>query len=172
MPEQERPPRVVLATDRGDIVIELYAEKAPVSTANFLAYVSRGHYDGTIFHRVIPEFVIQGGGFTTDMSQKPTAPPIINEADNGLKNYRGTVAMARTPDPHSASSQFFINLADNDFLDHTAKTPQGWGYAVFGRVVKGMEVVDAIAQSETGSHGPHRDVPVTPTVVRKASLQE
>jgi len=172
MPEQASPPRVVLATDKGDIVLELDPEKAPVSTANFLAYVAGGHYDGTVFHRVIPDFVVQGGGFTADMKQKPTAPPIINEADNGLKNLRGTIAMARTPDPHSASSQFFINLADNDFLDHTAKTPQGWGYAVFGRVVKGMEVVDAVAQVETGSFGPHRDVPVTPVVVKKASLQE
>ncbi len=164
-------PRVALVTDRGDIVVELDPVKAPVSTANFLKYVAAGHYDGTIFHRVIADFVIQGGGFTADMKQKPTAPPIVNEADNGLSNKRGTIAMARTPDPHSASSQFFINLADNDFLDHTAKTPRGWGYAVFGRVVEGMDVVDAIAQVETGSHGPHRDVPVKPVVVKKAVLK-
>jgi len=152
-------------------VVELDPVKAPLSTANFLKYVAAGHYDGTIFHRVIADFVVQGGGFTPDMKQKPTAPPIVNEADNGLSNRRGTVAMARTPDPHSASSQFFINLADNDFLDHTAKTPRGWGYAVFGRVIEGMDVVDAIAQVETSSHGPHRDVPVKPVVLKKAVLK-
>lgn len=171
MPERKHP-RVALMTNKGDIVLELDPARAPITTANFLAYVADGHYNGTIFHRVIADFVIQGGGFTPEMKQKPTRAPITNEADNGLKNGRGTVAMARTPDPHSASSQFFINLADNDFLNHTRKTPQGWGYAVFGKVVQGMEVVDAIAQVETGTHGPHRDVPVAPVVVKEASLLE
>jgi peptidyl-prolyl cis-trans isomerase B (cyclophilin B) len=137
-----------------------------------LSYVSSGHFDGTIFHRVIPGFMIQGGGFTAEMNQKRTSSPIINEADNGLKNNRGTIAMARTSDPHSASSQFFINLKDNDFLNHTAKTPQGWGYAVFGRVVEGMDVVDAIAAVDTGAHGPHGDVPLIPVVIDQASAEE
>jgi cyclophilin family peptidyl-prolyl cis-trans isomerase len=165
-------PRVVLATDHGDIVIELDPVRAPVTTENFLSYVSAGHYDGTVFHRVIPGFMIQGGGFTAEMDQKQTQAPIANEADNGLKNDRGTIAMARTPDPHSAGSQFFINLKDNDFLNHTSKTSQGWGYAVFGKVVEGMDVVDAIAAVKTGAHGPHRDVPLVPVVVTRASLQE
>jgi len=164
-------PRVTLSTSKGDITIELDAAKAPVTTENFLAYVEAGHYDGTIFHRVIPDFMIQGGGFDCAMEQKPTSAPITNEADNGLRNERGTVAMARTMEPHSASCQFFINLKDNRFLDHTAKTPQGWGYAVFGQVVEGMDVVDAIAQVETGRSGPHSDVPLEQVVIDKATAE-
>ena len=137
-------PRVALHTNMGDIVIELYEDKAPKSVANFLQYVRDGHYDGTIFHRVIENFMVQGGGFTGDLQQKSTRAPIENEANNGLSNQRGTVAMARTNQPHSASAQFFINVADNAFLNHTAPTAQGWGYAVFGKVVGGKEVVDKI----------------------------
>lgn len=171
MPEETNP-RVTLATSMGDISIELDAAKAPVTAKNFLAYVESGHFDGTIFHRVIPDFMIQGGGFDCDMAQKASSTPITNEADNGLRNERGTLAMARTSDPHSASCQFFINLKDNRFLDHTAKTPQGWGYAVFGRVLEGMDVVDAIAQVKTGRSGPHSDVPVEPVVIEKATVQQ
>jgi peptidyl-prolyl cis-trans isomerase B (cyclophilin B) len=171
MEEQNRP-LVVLQTTLGDITLELDRVGAPVTTDNFLSYVSSGHFDGTVFHRVIPGFMIQGGGFTAEMNQKGTSSPIANEADNGLKNNRGTIAMARTSDPHSASSQFFINLKDNDFLNHTAKTPQGWGYAVFGKVTEGMAVVDAIAAVQTGAHGPHGDVPLVPVVIDKAYLQE
>jgi peptidyl-prolyl cis-trans isomerase B (cyclophilin B) len=170
--EEQTNPRVVLQTTLGKITIELDAAKAPLSTENFLSYVSSGHFDGTVFHRVIPGFMIQGGGFSQEMVQKPTQAPIMNEADNGLKNARGTLAMARTSDPHSASAQFFINLKDNDFLDHTAKTPQGWGYAVFGKVVDGMGVVDTIAQVKTGAHGPHRDVPGDAIIITKASVEE
>ncbi len=170
--QEQANPRVLLSTSHGDITVELDQEKAPITSENFLAYASSGHYDGTVFHRVIPGFMIQGGGFTEDMRQKPTNPPITNEADNGLKNNRGTVAMARTSDPHSASSQFFINLKDNGFLDHKAKTPQGWGYAVFGEVVEGMEVVDAIAQVATGTSGAHSDVPKEPVVMHRVSLVE
>jgi peptidyl-prolyl cis-trans isomerase B (cyclophilin B) len=159
-------PRVALDTSMGKIVIELYPDKAPKTVANFLEYVKSGFYDGTIFHRVIPGFMIQGGGFTSDMQQKPTRPTIQNEADNGLKNDRGTVAMARTPDPHSASAQFFVNVVDNKFLNHTAKTPQGWGYAVFGKVVEGMDVADKIAKVPTGA----QDVPKTPVVLKKATV--
>jgi cyclophilin family peptidyl-prolyl cis-trans isomerase len=164
-------PRVVLETTKGTIVIELDAAKAPKTVESFLAYVDAGHYDGTVFHRVIPGFMVQGGGFTADMTQKPTRAPIPNEADNGLKNLRGTLAMARTNDPHSASAQFFINLVDNGFLDHTAKTTQGWGYAVFGRVVEGMATVDAIAKVRTGNRGGHQNVPVEPVVVETARRQ-
>jgi peptidyl-prolyl cis-trans isomerase B (cyclophilin B) len=170
--EEQASPRVVLTTTLGDITLELDKDKAPISTENFLMYVSSGQFDGTIFHRVIPGFMVQGGGFTADMKQKSTMPPIVNEADNGLKNDRGTIAMARTSEPHSATSQFFVNLKDNTFLNHTAPTPQGWGYAVFGKVVEGMHVVDTIATVETGAHGPHRDVPVQPVVITKASLEE
>jgi len=165
-------PRVLLSTSHGDIILELDQEKAPISSENFLAYAADGHFDGTIFHRVIPGFMIQGGGFTADMRQKSTKAPIANEADNGLKNGRGTIAMARTSDPHSATSQFFINLTDNAFLDHKGKTPQGWGYAVFGEVVEGMEVVDAIARVATGTSGPHSDVPREPAVLDRVSLVE
>jgi cyclophilin family peptidyl-prolyl cis-trans isomerase len=164
-------PRVVLETSKGPIVIELYAGKAPKTVENFLAYVDAGHYDGTVFHRVIPGFMAQGGGFTSDLQQKTTRAPIQNEADNGLKNARGTLAMARTNDPHSASAQFFINLVDNGFLDHTAKSSQGWGYAVFGEVVEGMETVDAIAGVRTANRGSHQNVPVEPVVIESARRQ-
>lgn len=150
---------VIMKTNKGDIEIELDSAKAPGTVENFLTYVDEGFFDGTIFHRVIPGFMIQGGGFTPDMDQKPTNPTVRNEATNGLKNARGSIAMARTPDPHSASSQFFINLADNDFLNFTGQNMQGWGYCVFGKVTKGMEVVDAIAKVRTGNHGMHGDVP-------------
>jgi len=162
--------QVKLATNRGDIVLELDPVKAPKTVENFLAYVESGHYDGTIFHRVIDGFMIQGGGLTADMKQKPTRAPIPNEADNGLKNRRGTVAMARTQDPHSATAQFFINVADNDFLDYRAPTTQGWGYCVFGKVVQGMDVVDAIKSVKTGTVGPWRDVPLEPVVIEHAEV--
>lgn len=151
---------VKLTTNMGNIVIELYSDTAPITVANFLGYVKNGHYVGTIFHRVIPGFMAQGGGFDTDLNQKPTLPPIQNEADNGLKNKRGTIAMARTNDPHSATTQFFINLVDNDFLDHNEKSIRGWGYAVFGKVVEGMDTVDKIAEVPTGAMVPFAsDVP-------------
>jgi peptidyl-prolyl cis-trans isomerase B (cyclophilin B) len=163
-------PRVLLDTTKGKIVLELYPAKAPKTVKNFLDYVNAGHYNGVIFHRVIPGFMIQGGGFTPDMKEKPTRPSIQNEADNGLGNERGTIAMARTPDPHSASAQFFINVSNNASLNHTGKTPQGWGYAVFGKVVEGMEIADAIVAVPTTTKGPHGDVPVEPIVIRKASV--
>jgi peptidyl-prolyl cis-trans isomerase B (cyclophilin B) len=162
-------PRVALETTLGRIVLELDAERAPKTVANFLAYVKAGHYDGTVFHRVIPNFMVQGGGFTAEMQQKPTQTPVQNEADNGLKNERGTVAMARTNDPHSATSQFFVNTVDNKFLNHTGKNPQGWGYTVFGKVVEGMDVVDKIAAVKTGNKGPHQNVPLEPVAVTKAT---
>jgi len=152
----------------GVIVLELDDEKAPASTANFLAYVNKGHYDGTVFHRVIKNFMIQGGGFTADMQQKPTDAPIQNEAANGLKNGKYTIAMARTGDPHSATAQFFINVVDNDFLNHTAPTGQGWGYAVFGKVVQGQDVVDEIRKVRTTRKGYHDDVPFDAVVIDKA----
>jgi cyclophilin family peptidyl-prolyl cis-trans isomerase len=160
-------PRVALVTSKGRIVIELYPRKAPATVKNFLSYVDAGFYDGTVFHRVIPKFMIQGGGLTADMKKKPSEKPVPNEADNNLKNTRGSVAMARTGDPHSATSQFFINTADNDFLNYRAKTPQGWGYAVFGRVSEGMTVVDAISGVKTGNSGMFRDVPVDTVVIEK-----
>ena len=159
---------VELHTNKGVIRLQLDAEKAPKSTENFLAYVRSGHFDGTIFHRVIDGFMIQGGGFEPGMKQKPTQAPIANEASNGLKNKRYTIAMARTNDPHSATAQFFINVADNGFLDHTSPTPQGWGYAVFGEVVEGQDVVDAIKGVKTGNKGFHQDVPVEDVVIEKA----
>ncbi len=159
-----------MTTSHGVIEIEVYPEEAPISAANFLSYVEKGFYDGTIFHRVIPGFMLQGGGFTADMQQKKTDPPIVNEADNGLKNTLGMLSMARTQDPNSATSQFFINVVDNAFLDFTAKTPQGWGYAVFAKVTSGMDVVQKIAQVKTGSVGGHGDVPVEPIVVEKAEI--
>ena len=162
---------VVLELDQGRITIELDAENAPLTTASFLDNVDAGLYDGTVFHRVIPDFMIQGGGFEEDMKMVPTDKSLVNEADNGLKNERGTVAMARRNDPHSASIQFFINLIDNDFLDHSAKTPQGWGYAVFGRVVEGMEVADTVAKVDRGRVGPMNDVPLEPVVIRSARRQ-
>jgi peptidyl-prolyl cis-trans isomerase B (cyclophilin B) len=157
-------PKVILDTTKGQITIELYPEKAPDTVKNFLAYVDAGSYNGTIFHRVIPNFMIQGGGFTPDMQQKPTRPPIKIESDNGLKNERGTIAMARTQDPNSATAQFFINSVDNAFLNFTAKTEKGWGYAVFGKVVQGIEVVDEISKVKTGA----RDVPADPIVITSA----
>lgn len=170
--EEQTNPRVLLSTSMGDITLELEAVKAPVTSDNFLAYATSGHYDDTIFHRVIPGFMVQGGGFTADMKQKSTNPSIANEADNGLKNDRGTVTMARTADPHSASSQFFINLKNNGFLNHTSKTGQGWGYAVFGKVVEGMDVVDAIAQVATGTSGAHCDVPRDSVVMNRVAAVE
>jgi len=163
---------VELHTNHGVIKLELNAEKAPKTVANFLNYVNSGHYNGTVFHRVIDGFMIQGGGFEAGMKQKPTQAPIENEANNGLKNVRGSVAMARTNDPHSASAQFFINVADNDFLNHSSPTPQGWGYAVFGKVVDGLDVVEKIKSVKTGSKGFHQDVPVDDVVIEKAVVVE
>lgn len=164
---------VRMQTNKGDIVLELDAEKAPETVANFLEYARSGFYDGTIFHRVIPGFMIQGGGFTPDMSQKPTRAPIRNEADNGLHNETGTIAMARTPDPHSATAQFFINVKDNSFLDFSAPTPQGWGYCVFGKVVEGMDVVHAIEKVATGTHpSGHQDVPQEPVIIEKVTVED
>ncbi|GHH05432.1 peptidylprolyl isomerase [Streptomyces rubradiris] len=161
---------VELNTSAGRIVLELNDAEAPKTVENFLAYVRSGHYDGTIFHRVISDFMIQGGGFTPDMKQKSTLAPIQNEADNGLKNDNYTVAMARTGDPHSATAQFFINVKDNAFLNHTSKTPNGWGYAVFGRVTEGQDVVDAIKGVKTGSRQGHQDVPTEPVVIESAKI--
>lgn len=164
-------PRVRLQTSMGVIVVKLDHDKAPKTVDNFLRYVREGHYNGTIFHRVIPSFMIQGGGFTPDYKQKPVHDPIPNEADNGLPNDRGTIAMARTNDPHSATAQFFINVVDNDFLNHTAPTPRGWGYAVFGRVVEGMDVADKIAHVPTGAGGPFsKDAPRQAVVIEKATI--
>jgi cyclophilin family peptidyl-prolyl cis-trans isomerase len=163
-------PHVLMQTSMGDIVIELYPDKAPKSVSNFLQYVNDGFYDGTIFHRVIDGFMIQGGGFTPDMVKKPTRAPILNEADNGLRNTIGTVAMARTMEPHSATAQFFINVAMNSNLDFREKTPRGWGYAVFGRVIKGMQVVKAIKGVPTTSKGMFRDVPAQDIIINKISV--
>lgn len=156
----EENPMVILKTSKGDIQVELYPDKAPDTVANFLKYVDDGFYNGTIFHRVIGNFMIQGGGFTKDMQQKPTRAPVKNEAANGLKNTRGTLAMARTGDPHSATAQFFINVVDNGFLNHTSPDPRGYGYCVFGKVVSGLDVVDAIRGVATGNRGMFQDVPV------------
>jgi len=161
---------VKLHTNHGTITLELDAEKAPVTVANFLSYVESGHYNNTVFHRVIDGFMIQGGGFEPGMSQKPTGEQIKNEADNGLKNERGTIAMARTQAPHSATAQFFINVADNDFLNHTKPDLQGWGYCVFGRVTEGMDVVDAIRKVKTGSSGFHQDVPKEDVIIERAEV--
>lgn len=161
---------VTLHTSEGDIVIELYRDKAPKTTENFLEYVRSGHYDGTIFHRVIDGFMVQGGGMDAEMKERETRDPIENEADNGVKNEPYTLAMARTQDPHSATSQFFINVADNQFLNHKSKTPQGWGYAAFGKVVKGQDVVDTIKQVPTGRKGFHDDVPVSPVIIESAEV--
>jgi peptidyl-prolyl cis-trans isomerase B (cyclophilin B) len=161
---------VKLHTSLGTITLELDEAKAPETVRNFLEYVNSGFYGNTIFHRVIDGFMIQGGGFEPGLKQKATREPIRNEADNGLSNVQYTVAMARTPNPHSASSQFFINVSDNDFLDHSAPTPQGWGYCVFGRVVEGKDVVDQIKKVQTGSRGTHDDVPVEDVVIRKAEV--
>jgi peptidyl-prolyl cis-trans isomerase B (cyclophilin B) len=170
-PAEAAKPRVVLETSKGKVVLELEPDKAPKTVANFLTYVREGFFDGTVFHRVIPGFVIQGGGFTAEMVQKKTHDPIPNEADNGLKNLRGTISMARTPDPDSATSQFFISVADNASLDHTGKNPRGWGYAVFGRVVEGMDAVDAIVGVRTGRRGPYSDVPVEPVTLVSAKVE-
>jgi len=161
---------VKLHTNFGTITIELNAEKAPITTANFLEYVNSGFYANTIFHRVIDGFMIQGGGFEPGMNQKPTNAPIKNEANNGLKNSIYTIAMARTPNPDSASSQFFINVNDNDFLNFSAPTAQGWGYCVFGKVVEGMEVIDAIRRVKTGSKSGHQDVPVEDVIIERAEV--
>ncbi|BAL25398.1 peptidylprolyl isomerase [Azoarcus sp. KH32C] len=161
---------VKLHTNFGIITLELDADKAPVTVQNFLDYVSAGHYDNTVFHRVINGFMIQGGGFEPGMKQKPTGEQIKNEADNGLKNKKGTIAMARTQAPHSATAQFFINVADNDFLDFRSPDIQGWGYCVFGRVTEGMDVVDAIRAVRTGSSGFHQDVPVEDVLIQRAEI--
>ena len=159
---------VILHTNHGDITIELDAEHAPVTVANFLDYVKAGHFDNTLFHRVIDGFMIQGGGFEPGMKQKPTRGPVANEAGNGLKNAKYTVAMARTSDPHSATAQFFINVGDNAFLDYKGPSPQGWGYCVFGKVVEGTDVVDRIRAVQTGTTGFHQDVPRDDVVITKA----
>ena len=165
-------PQVVLETSKGSIIIELYPEKAPKTVENFLAYIEAGFYDDTVFHRVIPRFMIQGGGFTADISQKTTREPIQNEADNGLKNDRGTLAMARTGDPHSATAQFFINNVDNDFLNHTSKDSRGWGYAVFARVIEGLNVVDEISGVRTATRAGMENVPVETVTINSASVRQ
>ena len=161
---------IIMHTTHGDITLELNTEKAPKTCENFIAYVNAGHYDGTIFHRVINNFMIQGGGFEVDMSQKPCGEAIENEADNGLVNDNGTVAMARTNDPHSATAQFFINVKDNDFLNHSGKNSQGWGYAVFAEITQGMEVVDKIKVVSTVSTGGHQDVPSEPVIINSMEI--
>ena len=163
---------VIMKTTFGEIRLELDAQKAPKTVANFLNYAREGFYDGTIFHRVIDNFMIQGGGFDADMQQKSTGAPIENEADNGLKNDFGTIAMARTNDPHSATAQFFINVKDNDFLNHSGKNPQGWGYAVFGKVTGGSEVLDKIRAVQTTSRGGHQDVPAEPVIIESVEVVE
>ncbi|MGE9984364.1 peptidylprolyl isomerase [Desulfovibrio sp. SGI.169] len=165
-------PAVRLETSLGDIVVRLDARKAPITTANFIRYVKSGHYDGVIFHRVIRNFMIQGGGLTPDMKEKSASASIHNEANNGLRNRKYTIAMARTADPHSASAQFFINTRDNGFLDFKSQTPQGWGYAVFGKVIKGQDVVDKIEAVSTGRKGFYEDVPITPVIIKKAVVIE
>lgn len=161
-------PQLELKTSQGAVIIELYQDKAPKSVENFLQYAKDGFFNGTIFHRVIPDFMIQGGGFTPDMKQKEARAPIQNEAKNGLKNETGTLAMARTGDPHSASAQFFINLKDNSFLDYPGR--DGWGYAVFGKVVQGLDIVQKIAKVPTANAGPHQNVPTTPVVIESVKL--
>ncbi|HEY8517228.1 MAG TPA: peptidylprolyl isomerase [Candidatus Binatia bacterium] len=171
MTQTGKNPVVVISTSMGDIEAELYPDEAPETVKNFLSYAEDGHYDGTIFHRVIKGFMIQGGGLTPDMNQKPTKAPIKNEADNGLKNVTGTLAMARTSVPDSATSQFFINVKDNGFLDFKSKTPQGWGYAVFGKVISGMDVVHKIENVQTTSKGMHQDVPAEPVVIKSIKVK-
>lgn len=163
---------VTLTTSLGAVELQLDADSAPDTVSNFITYVEGGHYDGTLFHRVIPNFMIQGGGMRVGLVENQTRAPIQNEADNGLRNLRGTIAMARTEDPHSATAQFFINLKDNSFLDHTEKSPSGWGYAVFGQVISGMDVVDQIASVETGSVGYHNDVPIDDVIIEHARLRD
>lgn len=163
---------IILHTNQGDIHIQLNTEKAPISSQNFIDYVKEGFYEGTIFHRAIEGFMIQGGGFDTDMFQKSTRPEIKNEANNCLNNLRGTLAMARTMEPHSASSQFFINVEDNSYLDHSSETSEGWGYAVFGEVVEGMDVVDAICNTSTAARSNHWDVPIEDMIIESAEIVE
>ena len=165
-------PQVVLETSMGSITVELFPDKAPATVKNFLNYVEKGFYNGTVFHRVIPGFMIQGGGFNADMTKKKTDGPLLNEARPDVKNERGTLAMARTNDPHSATAQFFINSVDNEFLNHTSKTGRGWGYAVFARVIEGMEVVDAISKVPTGVKNRMRDVPQEPVTINKATVKK
>jgi peptidyl-prolyl cis-trans isomerase B (cyclophilin B) len=161
---------VTFKTNFGDITLELFEDKAPKTVENFLSYVKDGFYDNTIFHRVIAGFMIQGGGFTADMDQKDTKATIENEANNGVANEKGTIAMARTNDPHSATAQFFINVNNNDFLNHTSESVNGWGYCAFGKVTEGMDVVEKIKSVKTGSHGYHQDVPVEPVIIEKAII--
>jgi peptidyl-prolyl cis-trans isomerase B (cyclophilin B) len=168
---EDQAPQVDIKTNHGSIVIELDPKAAPKTVENFLSYVDDGAYDGTIFHRVIKDFMIQGGGFVPQMVQKKTKDPITNEADNGLKNLRGTIAMARTMEPHSATSQFFINTVDNSFLDHTAKNAREWGYCVFGKVVEGMDTVDDIRKVKTANKMGHQDVPVVPVIIEKVTVK-
>lgn len=163
---------IVFKTTMGDFKMELFADKAPKTVENFLSYVRDGFFDGTLFHRVIPNFMVQGGGFDVDMNQKDTQAPVENEANNGVKNTRGTVAMARTNDPHSATAQFFINTTDNDFLDFRSETANGWGYCVFGEVVEGMETLEKISGVRTSTHGYHADVPIEPIVVTSVTEEE
>ena len=164
--------KIIIKTTSGDIKIELYDDKAPITSENFKKYVESGYFTDTIFHRVIKGFMIQGGGFTIEMDEKESMPPIKNEANNGVSNERGTIAMARTPDPHSASSQFFINLKDNNFLDFTAETSQGWGYCAFGKVFEGMDILDKIALVDTGSYGAHQDVPKEPITINEIIIEK
>ena len=170
MAENEKNPVVTMSTNMGDIRIELNSDKAPITTKNFLAYVNDGHFDGLIFHRVIPGFMIQGGGFDSKMSQRPTKSPIKNEAYNGLKNVKGSIAMARTDVVDSATAQFFINVKDNDFLDHKNTSPGGYGYAVFGEVIEGMDIVHTIEKVKTGNRGMHQDVPVEVVVINSVKV--
>jgi cyclophilin family peptidyl-prolyl cis-trans isomerase len=170
MAENEKNPVVTMSTNMGDIRIELNSDKAPITTKNFLAYVNDGHFDGLIFHRVIPGFMIQGGGFDSKMSQRPTKSPIKNEAHNGLKNVKGSIAMARTDVVDSATAQFFINVKDNDFLDHKNTSPGGYGYAVFGQVIEGMDIVHTIEKVKTGNRGMHQDVPVDAVVINSVKV--
>ena len=169
-PMVDMPPVVELDTSMGAITIELNEEKAPKTVENFLNYVKSGHYDSTIFHRIIDGFMIQGGGMDADMNEKATNKPVENEADNGLKNDKGTIAMARTQDPHSATSQFFINVKDNDFLNHSGKNMQGWGYTVFGKVTNGMDVIEKMKGVPTGRFGMHADVPTEPVIIKSATI--
>jgi peptidyl-prolyl cis-trans isomerase B (cyclophilin B) len=164
--------KIIIKTTSGDIKIELYDDKAPITSENFKKYIESGYFTDTIFHRVIKGFMIQGGGFTAEMSEKDSMPPIQNEANNGVSNARGTIAMARTPDPHSASSQFFINLKDNNFLDFTAETSQGWGYCAFGKVFEGMDILDKIALVDTSSYGAHQDVPKEPITINEIIIEK
>ena len=171
-PFEKELPTVIIHTSQGDITVELYEDQAPETVENFLGYVRSDHYDGTIFHRVIPNFMIQGGGYDTDLNPRPTGEPVTNEADNGLSNERGTIAMARANDPHSATAQFFINVTDNPALDHRGKiSGRTWGYAVFGRVIEGMEVVDEIRYVDTEARGPHQNVPVEPVVIERIEVR-